>query len=192
MTGQEIIGVLTVVIGLIGAWVYFYSIVKGRTKPHLFTWIIWSILTTIGFAAQIADHAGPGSWALGVTVLFSWMNALLSLKYGEKHITTSDRLAFAASLSAIVPWLLTSDPLGSVIMISLIDVIGFYPTFRKSWKKPYEENLTAYYFANAKLGLSLFALSSVTLVSALYPITIVVTNTAFILMCHILRRKENP
>ena len=189
MWTPEIIGYLTVIIGLIGEGIYLRSIFKGDTKPHLFTWLIWSILCTIGYMAQLTDDTGPGTWALGVTALFSWLNTGLCLKYGEKVFTRSDKVALAASLLSIIPWLLTDDPLGSVILISLIDLVGFYPTIRKSWIKPHEENLTAYYFANAKLLLSLFALNAITLTTVLYPLAIVVANTAFLVMCHWKRNK---
>lgn len=188
MFTNEIIGILAIVVGVISEASYLRSIFKGGTKPHLFTWLIWSILCTIGYFAQLTDNAGPGAWALGFTALLSWLNTGLSFRYGEKEITRTDKLALAASLIAIILWLFTDDPLWSVILISAIDVVGFYPTIRKSWRKPFEENLTAYYFANLKLGLSLFALNSITIVTALYPLTIVVTNSLFLLMCHIRRR----
>ncbi|PZP54446.1 MAG: hypothetical protein DI586_09920 [Micavibrio aeruginosavorus] len=180
----EILGVLSILIGCIGEAYYLRSIFRGHTKPHMYTWLIWSILCTIGSLAQFTEDQGPGVWALAVTSIFSWLNTGLCFKYGEKEITKSDKIALAFSLLAIVPWALTDDPLWSVIMISLIDVVGFYPTIRKTWKKPYEENLLAYYFANAKLLLSVIALERFSIVTALYPIVIVVTNCAFLVMAH--------
>lgn len=183
------LGILSIIVGLIGEAYYLRSIFRGHTKPHMYTWLIWSILCTIGFFAQLTEDQGPGVWALGITSVFSWLNMFLCFKYGEKHITTSDKIALAGSLTAIIPWLMTKDPLGSVIMISIIDVVGFYPTIRKSWTKPHEENLTAYYFANIKMLLSVCALTKFNLTTVLYPLTIVVANTAFLVMCHWKRRK---
>ncbi len=179
-----ILGVLSILVGVVGQAYYLRSIFRGHTKPHLYTWLIWSILCTIGFCAQLTEDQGPGVWALGITSLFSWLNAGLALKFGEKEITKSDKIALAFSLLAIVPWALTNDPLWSVIMISLIDVVGFYPTIRKTWKKPHEENLQAYYFANLKLLLATFALEKITVVTALYPVTIIVANFGFLAMAH--------
>lgn len=184
----EWIGALAVVLGIVSQGLYIFSILRGQTKPHLFTWLVWTILGGIGYAAQVHDNAGPGAWVMGMTSIVCAITALLSLKYGEKTFTRGDKISLVASLSALVPWILTNDPLGSVILISLIDVVAFYPTIRKSWMKPGEENLTAYNLATLKIFISLFALTNVTFTTALYPAVIVVVNTAFVLMC-LARRK---
>ncbi len=189
LTYAEILGAIATLIGLYGQVVYVRSIFKGQTKPHLFTWVVWGILGSIGFFAQLHDHAGPGAWALGVTAGFCLLNALLALKYGEPEITRGDKIALAASMTAILPWLMTSDPIGSVILISIIDIVAFYPTFRKSWLKPHEENLTAYNLANLKFGLSLCALHVFTINTTLYPVVIILANGAFVIMCLIRRRQ---
>ena len=190
MDYQEIIGSVSILLGVVATVVYLKSIFKGETKPHLFTWLVWGILSGISFAAQLHDHAGPGSWAMGWTVASCILTVLLCGKYGEKNITRSDWIAFKASLSCIVPWLLTKNPLGSVILISIIDLVAFFPTFRKSWTKPYEEHLAAYHIANVKLILSLFAMRHFTLVATLYPIAIVIANSMFLGMCHWKRRNQ--
>lgn len=185
----EIFGIAAVAVGVIGQGIYIRSILRGETKPHLFTWLVWTTLGAIGFAAMIHDNAGPAAWALGATFLLCLSTALLSLKYGEKSYTRGDKISLIASFSAIIPWLLTDDPLGSVILISIIDGVAFYPTIRKSWNKPGEESLFAYNLGSLKFGLSVLAISNFTLTNALYPATIVFLNTAFVAMCLIRRRQ---
>jgi hypothetical protein len=187
-TTQEIFAITAVLVGLLSQAVYIVSIFKGITKPHLFTWVVWGTLGAIGFAAQWHGNAGPSMWALAVTTILAYSTALLSLKYGEKTFTRGDKISLAASLFAIVPWLMTDDPLGSVILISLIDAVAFYPTVRKSWNKPQEESLLAYNIGSLKFGLSLFAISNFTFTNALYPAAIVFINTAFVVMCLLRRR----
>ena len=72
MVYKELLGAVAIIIGFISYLPYFRDIFKGKTKPHAFSWLIWAILTAIGFAGQISDNAGPGSWALGFTALFIW------------------------------------------------------------------------------------------------------------------------
>ena len=189
LTTPELFGAAAFLIGLYGALVYIISILKGRTKPHLFTWVVWSLLSTIGYLAQLHDKAGPGAWALGITALVTIVIALLSLKYGEKTFTRGDKIAFYSSIVAIIPWLVTKDPLGSVILISIIDIVAFYPTIRKSWMKPHEEKLTSYNLANLKFCLSFFAMSAFTINTILYPAVIVAANFVFVAMC-LIRRKQ--
>lgn len=191
-SAQEIIGLAAVLVGLFGAAVYIHSILRGQTRPHVYTHLVWAIIAGIGFAAQLADHAGPGAWAMGMTTMACATNAILALKFGEKNITRSDTVALAVSLAAIVPWVLTHDPLWSVILISLIDVVAFYPTLRKSWHKPWEENLSSYNIANLKMGLSVLAITNLSLTTALYPCVVFVVNAAFVIMCLARRRIYEP
>ncbi len=82
MTSSEILGALAVTIGMIGYAPYLWSIFKGRTKPHLFSWFIWGVLTAIAFAIQISEGAGAGAWVTGITAAVCFLITALSIKYG--------------------------------------------------------------------------------------------------------------
>jgi hypothetical protein len=181
-------GIAALLISLWGSALYIRSILRGETKPHLYTHLAWGIITAIAFFAQLHDHAGPGAWAIGVTAAACLSQAALALKYGEKDITPRDHIALGISLLAILSWVVTQDPLLSVILACVVDLVAYYPTFRKSWRKPWDENLTAYNIANVKLALSLVALTNVTLVTTLYPAVGLGANLVFVAVC-LLRRK---
>ncbi len=185
---KEILGASATIIGFVGVAIYITSILRGQTKPHFYTHFVWFILSAIALSGQFHDKAGPGAWASTLTTLACLTTALLALKWGEKNITRGDKIALFASLAAIVPWLLMKDPLVSVIMVTTIELVAFYPTVRKSWHKPQQENMTAYALGSAKLGLSLLALENVTWNTALYPGVNFFLNTAFIVMCLVRRR----
>ena len=36
---------------------YIRSIRSGKTKPHVFSWVIWGLTTFVVFLAQLAEHA---------------------------------------------------------------------------------------------------------------------------------------
>ncbi len=188
---KEIAGILTLIIGFLTTALYVTSILRGQTKPHLFTWLIWGILAAIGFGAQIEDDAGAGSWALGIVAVCSLSVVVLSFKYGERHWTISDWIALGCALGAIIPWAITRNPLLSVVLISMIDTMGYYPTFRKSWDKPWDENLVSYGTGALNLFISLFAMNQLTVISCLYPVCVVAINAVFITMC-VIRRKVVP
>ena len=187
LTSQEIIGAIAFLIRSIAGIIYIVSILKGQTKPHFFTWLVFTILTVIAYLAQVSDNAGPGSWMMGVTALSCLINTFLAIPYGEREITRGDKWALATSLFAMAPWLLTHDPLGSVILVSLIDAVAMFPTLRKSWMKPYEENLTFHGMATFNVFLSLFALTHISLTTILYPLAILLVNMALIVLCLVRR-----
>ncbi len=189
---HEFFGLAALLIGLSGYIIYIRSILRGDTKPHIFTHLVWGTITLIAFAAQIYDNAGPGAWVMGLSAFCCLLQAALAFKYGDKKdITHGDKIALGASLLAIIPWLLSRDPLWSVILIAVIDGVAFYPTIRKSWRKPWDENLTAYNMASFKFVLSLLAMTNFTIVTTLYAFTVIVLNSSFSLMC-LIRRQNLP
>jgi hypothetical protein len=188
VSGKEIIGALSVVICLYSYGLYMWQIHKRLIKPHLFTWVIWGTLMLIGFAAQYADHAGPGSWNMGVSALITFIIAGQSYFCGEKEITRSDWAALIVAFSAIPVWRMMHDPLWAVIIVSAIDVVAFYPTFRKSWYRPGEEGAFSFFMAAIQFMLSVFALENFTLTTALYPIVITLMNLLLVGMLLYRRR----
>ncbi len=182
------LGIAATVIGLAGYVPYFISIFRGETKPHVFSWFVWATLMAIGFVIQVVEGGGPGAWVTGASSAICYVVAAIGCFYGEKNITRSDWATFLSCLAAIPLWYATKDPLWSVFLISLIDILGFYPTFRKSWSKPYEEHSVVYTLSGLKHFISLFALTKFTLTTAVYPLVLVVMNVVFVTMLFIRRR----
>lgn len=171
-----ILGVIAAIMSIIGHLPYIISILKGNTKPHLFTWVIWIVMTAIAFAAQIVGGAGPGAWTTGINVVLAVVIAILALKHGEKNITHSDWIMFISGVLAIPLWMVTKDPLWSVILVTVIDALAFGPTIRKSWYKPYEELSFMYGFNIFRHFITLTALAQFSFVTALYPAMLFVMN----------------
>ena len=182
MTEKEILGGLSVVLGLVCYVVYMWGIYRGSTKPHLFTWLLWSILISITFSVQVVENAGPGSWHIGMSALVTLFIVGVSFFRGEKNITRSDWAAFIIALSAIPVWKMTGNPLWAIIIVSMIDAAAYYPTFRKSWMKPWEEPALAYFIGMVQFSISLFALERVAFTTALYPAVVAVLNFTMVLL----------
>lgn len=136
---KEALGIIAVIIGIIGYFAYFRDIFAGRTKPHAFSWLVWGILTGIGFFGQRADNAGPGAWVTGFTAVVCLIVFILAIFRGEKQIVLVDWLSLFGAFVAMGLWALTKGPLLSVILVTIIDALGFFPTFRKSYFKPSEK-----------------------------------------------------
>ncbi len=183
MEAKVILGVLAVTIGLLGYVFYIRGIVKGEVKPHAFTWSVWSILTSIAFAAQVVDGGGPGTWVTGGTALMSFIFAAIGLgKTSRIYIQKSDWLLFLFTLITIPVWYLTDNPLWAVIIITIIDAVAFAPTFRKAFHHPETENVWTYFLSGTKFVFGIAALESFTLTTVLYPASLVLANGAFVAM----------
>ena len=176
MVDKNIYGMLAVALTIIGYAPYFISILKRQTKPHMFSWIIWSIVNAIASAGQWSRGGGPGSWSGGLTTLFCILITGFCFSHGEKHVTRSDWWAFIAALLAIPLWYFTDDPLGAMILATLIDIVGCYPTLRKSYWKPYEENVFSWAICGVRSLLALFALEKYDFVTVIFLAAMLVTN----------------
>jgi hypothetical protein len=175
-------GWLSLSFWFVGSALYLKGILRGRVKPHAFSWLIWGLTTGIVSLAQHAGGAGPGAWATALTSPGAFLYAALALKSGDRNITRADWFAFICALGAIPLWRATGDPLSAVILISAIDALGFFPTFRKSWTKPGEEMPFTYALSGMKHALSLAAMDQFTWTTALYPASLTCTNLAFVAM----------
>lgn len=158
---------------------YLVRVLHGDTKPHPYSWLIWSLVAGISGAGQIAGGGGAGSWVTITSSFMCFIIFLSSLKYGEKRIHSFDTTCLLVSLLAIPLWILTDTPLWSVILVTIVDTVGFIPTIRKSYFKPYEEAVLTYIGSSLKNGLGILALETHSLVTLLYPGTLLLTCTLF-------------
>ena len=180
---KEIVAFIGVLLTFIGYGAYVYTIFRGETRPHPFSWTIWGILTAIGFFAQISDNAGPGAWVTGISAVITFFIAGLGYyKRSDIVITRNDWITFIATIIAIPLWMITETPLYSVILITTIDSIAFYPTFAKTWHKPNQELGFEYVMAASKYALSIYALTNYSVITVLYPLSLVVMNVLFLMM----------
>lgn len=189
MDNKIFFGIIAIVISVIGYIPYFKDILAGKTKPHIFSWFIWGIITGIEFFGQVYGHAGAGAWVTGITAFVCFLIAFLSFGKGKLDITRLDWLSFIGAIIAIFIWLITSEPLLSVLLGILIDALGFVPTFRKSFVRPFQETLITWFLNGLKFVFALFALEKFTLLSSIYPIYLILGNWTLVAMI-LIRRKQ--
>jgi hypothetical protein len=163
---------------------YLIQTIKGTNKPHIFTWVIWTVLTFIAAMVQYVGQAGPGAWVTAVTGVICVLITIFAFRNGEKNITRSDWVMFVAGLLTIPLWALTNSPLWSIILITLIDCSAFYPTFRKSWGKPHEENSFMYGFNIPRHVVSIMSIANINILTALYPAALLAMNIIMYVMLH--------
>ena len=171
---------------------YIRSIHLGKTKPHVFSWVVWGLGTLIVFFAQLAGQGGLGAWPIGVSgVITSYIALLAYLKRADTHITRTDWLFFIAALSALPFWFLTSNPLWAVVTLTVVDVMGFGPTVRKAYYRPYEESARFFALSVARNLLVILALEYYSLTTALFPAVVGVACLLLVFML-IYRRRSLP
>jgi hypothetical protein len=185
---KTIFGLLAVALSIIGYAPYLIDTLKGRTTPHIYTWFIWGTLAAIGYSLQVSDNAGVGAWVMLSIAILGYTVFGLGLRNGTKNITWSDTLFFILALIALLLWLVAKQPVLSVILVSITDLLGFGPTMRKAWHHPFSETILTYRLNAVRQTLGLLALEHYSIVTWLYPLVLVLGNGLFSIVLSVRRR----
>jgi hypothetical protein len=182
---REAISGLTVLMGIVNSVSYFIAVGAGRVRPHMFSWLIWGLITALVAAAQFVEGATVGAWCMIYTALSCFL-VTAQVYYGnqaERHnITREDWWCLAAAIFAMGLWGVMGDPFWSVMCVGVIEIVGFIPSFRKSWHAPQHESLRFFHVSNVKMLLSLFVLEPYTITTVFYPVLVLITNATYISM----------
>ena len=190
MTDYKIfLGYLAIIISFASYVPYFKNIFSGKVKPHAFSWFVWGLLTTVAFAAQVVDKAGAGAWVTASTALACYGVFALALFKGDRKFSLFDWVALVSALIALALWAFTKNPTMSVILVTVVDALGFLPTFRKGYYKPFEESAGLYTASTVKYIIGIFALQSLSVSTWLFPASLVITNAIFVLVL-LVRRSQ--
>ena len=183
-----IFSILSITVASISYVPYFRDIFKGRTKPHLFSWFIFSITTGIIFALQMKGGAGIGGWITLLLAFIFFAIFLLSIKYGTKDIKPIDIVFLILALCAIPIWLIAEQPIISILLLTTIDMLGFIPTIRKSWNNPYSETLSMYTVTVFRYVLVFPSLETYNILTLLFPVVWLIANIVLVLV--LVRRRK--
>lgn len=186
---KEIIGIIAVVLTFLAYIPYYRDILKGKTRPHIYSWSLWAFLTIILVALQIKGGAGPATWVTAVVAMMCFGVIFLSYKNGKRDITRLDKVVAVLSLIAIGFWLIANQPEISITLVIIADLLAFVPTVRKSYKDPYSETLSFYVTNVIRFCLALVAVENYTYLSSSWIIAWVLGNALLSIMLFI-RRKQ--
>jgi len=79
---------------------------------------------------------------------------------------------------------MTNSALNAVILLSIIDTLGFIPTFKKTYHSPYEEQLSFFILMIIKEFFAVSALEEYSLTTLLFPIVLSSSTIIFVLMVY--------
>lgn len=187
MLSKQIFVLIASVISVMAYIPYIVDVFRNKTKPHVFSWFIWSAMSGIAFFGQIVGGGGIGSFLLGFTTVMCFLIALLSIKKGTKDIEFIDWLTAAGSVSALIFWVLTKTPYLSVIIITVSDFLATFPTIRKTYKNPYQETSIFYLLNTVKFSFGIMALEKYSLITTLYPAYLLTINGVVFLLIYLRR-----
>ncbi len=184
---------LAILITFIAFVPYIRSILSGKTKPHVFSWVIWSTTTVIVFFAQIEAKGGIGAWPIGVSGGVTTVITLLAfIKRSDITITKPDWLFLIAALASLPFWYYTSNPLWAVVMLTVVDLLGFGPTIRKAYKSPHEENIPFFILFMIRNTFAILALEHYSITTVLFPLSVSCACICLLIIVNYRRKIVHP
>ena len=189
MAFKSFLGAIAVIMTFLAYIPYYRDIIKGKTHPHVYSWTLWGLLTLMIVPLQIIGGAGPATYVSAVAGLLCIGVVILSLKSGKKDITLSDTLVAGLSLIAMGFWLIADQPIVSIILVVVADMLAFIPTVRKSWHKPFSETLSLYVTNAIRFLIAVIAVKNYTILAVLWPASWAIANLLFSTMIFIRRQQ---
>jgi hypothetical protein len=167
---QVIFGQIAALINLVAYLPYLTSILMLQTKPSRTTWWIWSGLEIMLSASYVMSGAGSTMWLPIAAFIGMLLTAILSLFYGKKEWTAVDTICSVGSIIGLIVWYITGSSVIALCSFLTIDILAAIPTFVKSYKNPYEEDLLAWKITLFSGLLNLIALDSISFAIWILPV----------------------
>ena len=125
---------------------YIQAILRKKTKPHQFTWLVFFIMNGIVFLSQYLAGA-RASVLISLTYLIgSFIILLLSFKYGLRDSSKFDRFLLGFALLVIAIWVLTRSNGLAIWLTILIDLSAETMMFLKVKAQPDSEDPVPWIF----------------------------------------------
>jgi len=179
---KAVFSIISIILLIIGYIPYISDTIKGVTRPHIFSYLLWSLTTFIIFALQLKNGGGAGAWVTFAIGCLMFIVLFLSLKNGRGDITKVDYLFLALAILTIPIWLIAKLPELSITLLVLVDLLGFIPGMRKTYCDPWSETLSLYILNSFRYLLAVLALLSFNYITVLSPLVSLLANIIFVLI----------
>ena len=189
MPHKEFLSGVAIAITFVAFVPYIRDILRAKTRPHVFSWVIWGATTFVAFLAQLEGKGGVGAWPIGVSGVISLFIAVLAyIKRADVTITKTDWVFFLTAMSSLPLWYATADPLWAVVVLTTVDVLGFGPTVRKAYRAPQSESLLFFSLFALRNVLVIIALEHYSATTVLFPAAVAAACVALVMLVAYRRR----
>ena len=167
---------------------YIIDIVRGRARPRIASWGIWTVVQAIGAASAFTARQLPGACytllcaaGCAVVVFLGWRHG--SREFGRLDAVCVTLAAEGVALLAVASWMPGLLPMSCAVAVSVAtDFLAYLPTFHHAWCRPGEEPWLPYAMFGAAAALVLFVADFRVLAGVIYPAYLFAADTAMVIM----------
>jgi hypothetical protein len=182
------LGILAGLIAVADTIPYVRDTLRGATRPHRGTWLIWGVLAIVVCLSQRADGA---SWSLVMAATQAVLTALiflLAIRLGDGGLSTPELVMIAIALAGVAGWIIAQEPLSATVCVVVADLIGAALMVPKTYHNPHSETLATFVLASLSGALAAAAVGTLDPSLLLYPAYFCLINGAIALLIHNRRR----
>lgn len=188
MEKEVIFSIISSWLYLIGIIPYWKDVLKWRTVPHLFSILVWVILTWFNCYVLWINK----EWLWFIPSILMFISLSMSVIYWVTmfkriQINWFDYLCLWLAWLLLVYYFFSGNITNTVILSIIIDVVAFWPTFKKWWLQPWTESILMYFLAWINQIFTILALSIINFETSLFWIYIFFANIVFFIMVAIRR-----
>jgi hypothetical protein len=177
VTAVAVFGVLAGLTSLAAIAPYIRDVFRGTTRPHRGSWLIWTVLSIVALASQLADGA---TWSIVMVVVQALITSLvfaLSISRGVGGVSRSDLAIIAIAGLGVVAWAVSSTPVVATSSTIFADMLGIALMTPKTWRDPRSETFATYVLGGVSGVLSAFAVGKLDVSLLIFPIWIAIAST---------------
>jgi hypothetical protein len=182
-----VLGMLAVVVGVADTVPYVRDILRGATRPHRGTWLIWSVLTIV---VCLSQHADGASWSLlmaGAQAVLTSLVFILAIRRGEGGVSRGEGVLMTIAGCGVAGWMTADEPMVATTCVVVADLIGATMMLPKTCRDPDSETLATYALASLAGLLAAGAVGTPDLSLLLYPIYFTLVNGAIAVLIQVRR-----
>jgi hypothetical protein len=173
----------TLILSLISPIFYTKSMLAGKSKPHKVTRLIVWFAAVSGVLGIL--HSSNMAGIIFACIFFARASYLLvmALIYGTGGASPLDKWCLVIGILALIVYAVTRNGLLAISFGILADLIGYIPTFVKTWHKPDSEDPTFFVIEGLASMLAVIAIWQLR-VDILFPIYFVLCSAAVVLLIY--------
>lgn len=173
----------TLVLSLISPIFYTKSMLMGKAKPHRVTRLIVWLAAIAGLVGVFGSSNLAGIIFAGIFFVRASYLLLMSFIFGVGGASRLDKSCLTIGVLALALYALTGNGLLAISLGILADLIGYVPTFVKTWHKPDSEDPTFFAIEGLASLLAVFAIWELR-VDILFPLYFVSCSAVIVLLIY--------
>ena len=132
----------TLLLSLISPVFYTKSMLAGKAKPHKVTRLIVWLASVAGVLAVLHSDNLAGQIFAGIFLARASYLLVMAMIYGVGGASRLDKACLVIGVVALAAYVVTGSGLLAISLGVLSDLVGYIPTFVKTWRQPASESPT--------------------------------------------------